>query len=80
MHEQRAEEAHRVVRLGRAVHVGEIAPELQQERERDQDSRERDPCVVEPFVAQARQPERTGDDREQHDCALVRQPLVHEPV
>ena len=78
--EQRAREARRAVRRRRAVHVGEVAPELEQERERDEHADERDARVVEHLVREARQPERGRDDAEEDDGALVGEPLVDEPV
>ena len=41
---------------------------------------EGDARVVEHLVREARQPERGGDDAEEHDGALVGQPLVDEAV
>jgi len=80
MYEERAEQRRRTLRCGRSVDVREVAAELDEERERDQDARQRDQGVVEDVVREARQAERSGDDAEQDDGALVREPLVDETM
>ena len=80
VYEQRAQERRRAVGCRLVVHVGEVAPELEQERERDQHADERDARVVEDVVGEAREPERGRHAREEHDRALVGEALVDEPV
>ncbi len=63
-----------------AVGVGEQARKLHEQRERQEDAEQRHERVVQDGVREARPAERGGDEREQHDRALLRQPVVHEPV
>src|SRR5207302_3764902 len=74
------DERGRSFRCRRSTHVGEVASELEQESERDQHTCECDPRVAQHLVRETREAERSGDDREKDDRALVRKPLVYEPV
>ena len=58
----------------RAVDVGEVAPELEQECKRDQDAGERDARVVQHLVAEAREAERGRDDASRTTARLSDSP------